>query len=181
MNWTYKEIIIDSILFLALIISLITDIKTRKILNIVTYPTILLGIALNSVFYYQNMAGLKFSLIGFAVGIVLFGIMFILGGLGMGDVKLMGAVGALKGGFFVLQSIVYIGIVGGILTIFFLIWKGTFAQTVKNMFYMVSSPFSKSSKEQVKKMPKIYLPYGPAIVIGILLLYISLIFKVAIV
>jgi len=179
MNLTYKEIIIDSVLFLALIISLITDIKTRKILNIVTYPTILLGIALNTFFYHT--AGLKFSLIGFAVGVVLFGIMFILGGLGMGDVKLMGAVGALKGGFFVLQSIVYIGIIGGILTIFFLIWKGTFAQTVKNMFYMISSPFSKTSKEQVKKMPKIYLPYGPAIVIGIVILYISLIFKVALV
>ncbi|MBN2693646.1 prepilin peptidase, partial [bacterium] len=157
--------------FIALAISLITDLKTRKILNIVTYPAIILGLLLNTIF--GGVGGLKFSAIGFVIGFVIFGTLNFLGAIGMGDVKLMAAIGALKGGMFALFSIIYIGLAGGILTILYLIIKGNLGIVLLQTLYLTFSPFSKKVKNRVKEMPKIYLPYGPAMILGVIWYYLS--------
>jgi len=99
------------ILFLILLISLYFDIKTRKIPNILLLISIILILALNT--YTSSLNGLVNSLVGFFVGIVLLIIPFALGGIGAGDVKLLGVIGALKGSEFVLNTFVYAAIWGG--------------------------------------------------------------------
>ncbi len=176
---TLDKILIDSTLFIALAISLITDLKTRKILNIVTYPAIILGFSFNT--FFGGVGGLKFSAIGFTIGFVLFGVFNFLGGIGMGDVKLMAAIGALKGGMFAIFSIIYIGIAGGVLTIIYLIIKGSLGVVLLQTLYLTFSPFSKKIKDKVKEMPKIYLPYGPAMIIGVVWYYFSQYFNIGII
>jgi len=160
----YKILIIDGILLTALIISLVTDLKSRLILNKVTVPAMLLGFALNGIFY--GLPGLKNSAIGFTLGFFL----FIAFGMGGGDIKLMGAIGALKGWIFTLTSIMYIGLAGGFVAIIYLIWSGQFSKTLINTFNMVfkRSEFKKTEKE------RIYLPYGPMIFVGVILAYLAI-------
>jgi prepilin peptidase CpaA len=86
------------------------DLATRRIPNVLTYPAILFGLALNALappaleaagadtaVVWLGASGLRDGLLGFglcaAVGIV----SFMARGLGGGDVKLLGAVGAMLG------------------------------------------------------------------------------------
>lgn len=81
----------------------ITDIKTGKIYNTITYPSIVVGIAYNAIFVDHGIPVL--SLIGFAAGVVPFGVAAWRGWIGGGDAKLFGAVGALGGAFFLVDFI----------------------------------------------------------------------------
>jgi len=93
-QWAFTDAI-NMVFLLVLLVCGITDVFRQRIYNLVTYPAIIMGITLNTV--GSGWKGLRFSLIGFAVGFLLFLIFFLLGGLGGGDVKLMGAIGALQG------------------------------------------------------------------------------------
>lgn len=161
---TYQTITIDSILIISLIIAVITDLKTRKIYDKLTIPVTIIGFALNGVFF--QFSGLKNSAIGWVAGVAIF-MMF---GLGGGDIKLMGAVGALKGWFFTLTSVMYIGIIGGFFVVIYLIWKGKMLNTLTNSFNMIF----KRSEFKKKEEQRIYLPYGPMILIGIVWNYLAI-------
>jgi len=160
----YKTVTIDIILFTALVIAVITDLKTRKIYDKLTYPVAIAGFLLNGIFY--GIEGLRNSAIGWVLGVVL---LFIFG-FGGGDLKLLGAIGSLKGWFFVLWSIVYTAIAGGIFIIIYLIIKGRLLKTFYNSFLMIFKP-SEFKKEEEEKL---YVPYGPMIFLGVLWYYLSL-------
>ena len=68
-------------------------------------------------------AGLA-SATGWAVGIAIFFVPFALGGLGAGDVKLLGAIGAWLGPMNALWVGLYAGAAGGVLAIFVALTKG---------------------------------------------------------
>src|SRR2546425_11393857 len=81
------------VIFVALCV--IADVRTRRIPNAISGSAVLLGITLNTA--YQGTAGLLESLAGLGVtmGVLLWP--FAMGGIGGGDVKMMGAIGALLG------------------------------------------------------------------------------------
>src|SRR4051794_10810922 len=117
------------LLLVILIISVITDLRNRKILNIVTLPTILLAL-----FYYSfstGFQGFAFSGLGFLVGIGILFIPFVMGGIGAGDVKLLAAIGALKGMMFVLYTGLFAGVIGGLIAVFILIKRKQLGFTLK--------------------------------------------------
>jgi prepilin peptidase CpaA len=69
-----------------------TDVRLHRVPNWVTVPAALLGLA-----YHATMPaglGVLASLAGFAVGLALLLVPWLLGGAGMGDVKLLAALGA---------------------------------------------------------------------------------------
>src|SRR5437016_4383205 len=81
------------VIFVALCV--IADVRTRRIPNAISGSAMLLGITLNTAFL--GTAGLLDSLagLGITVGVLLWP--FAMGGIGGGDVKMMGAIGALLG------------------------------------------------------------------------------------
>ena len=111
------------IIGLVLVISVITDFQNRKILNIVTLPAILGGCMYH--FYTAGLEGFYFSGQGFLVGLGLLIIPFLMGGIGAGDVKLLAAIGAWKGTFFIFYTGIYAGIIGGIIALFIVKKKRT--------------------------------------------------------
>ena len=76
-------------------IALVTDLKRRRIPNWLTVTATVLGISWN--LSEQGTAGLLMSLGGFATGFGILLVLWLIGGGGGGDVKLMGAVGAWLG------------------------------------------------------------------------------------
>ena len=105
------------IYFLAgiLIVAAIIDLYLRKIPNLLTYPTIIIAFIYNCI--YNGFNGLLFSGTGLLVGLIALGIFYLFGGMGAGDVKLMGAVGAVLGPKNVLNVFLFTGIIGGIYSI----------------------------------------------------------------
>jgi len=104
--------IIYIVLLCLLFLSIISDLKVSKIRNIYILFTALAGLVLNTFLY--GFAGLKLSVMGMAVPILLLGIFFYARLIGAGDIKLFSAIGALLGGEFVLYAMAYTFIFAGI-------------------------------------------------------------------
>lgn len=154
------------VLVTTLLISLITDIRKRKILNIVTLPAILIGfIYYITVFGWE---GLLFSGKGFLVGTALLLIPYLLGGMGAGDVKLMAAIGALTGTMFTLYAFIYIALIGGIISLALIVKYRGFWNSIKSFFltmFFLRSNFG-TQKINANKESSILFPYGVPIVLG---------------
>ena len=80
------------LLISAITVSVVEDVRRQKIPNLVTFPTMVIALI-----YYgisSGLNGLFFSAGGLASGMGFFMILYVMGGMGAGDVKLMGASGA---------------------------------------------------------------------------------------
>lgn len=71
------------------------DVRTRKIPNLLTYPMMLFGLMYHG--FINGWAGLGYSTMGLIIGTVIFITPYLMGGMGAGDAKLMGGVGAFLG------------------------------------------------------------------------------------
>lgn len=160
------------ILFITLLISVYTDIRSRKILNKVTLPAILIGLIYHSIISGFN--GFTFSGLGLLVGIGLLFIPFAMGGMGAGDVKLMGAIGALMGSSFVFTTFLYTAIIGGLISLYIMIRRKELLSFFKRA--MFSAVLLKETKGSVNILEKRDLapsfPYGVAIALGALCAYL---------
>ncbi|WP_102348663.1 A24 family peptidase [Bacillus sp. Marseille-P3661] len=149
------------ILLIALLISFFTDIKKRKILNIVTFPAMLLGIVLHTL--TAGWDGFVFSSLGLLTGFALLIIPYALGGMAAGDVKLLMAIGALKGTAFVIGSFIYIAIIGGIIALIILLKQRELLSSLKRIFFSAQlRTLNGLSKNELHHA----FPYGVAIVLG---------------
>jgi prepilin peptidase CpaA len=73
----------------------ISDLWTRRLPNWLTVPTFATALLMHTA--VNGVAGLGFALLGFATGFGILLILWLIGGGGGGDVKLMGALGAWLG------------------------------------------------------------------------------------
>jgi len=104
------------VLFLLIVVlftagAVVSDLRTRRIPNWLTAPALGMAIAMHTA--SGGVSGLGFSLLGFAAG---FGVLFclwLIGGGGGGDVKMMGALGAWLG----LTLTIQVFLVSAVLTV----------------------------------------------------------------
>ena len=160
------------VVILILVISIITDLRYRKILNIVTLPAILGGCFYH--FYTAGLEGFYFSGQGFLVGLGLLIFPFLMGGIGAGDVKLLAAIGAWKGTFFIFYTGIYAGIIGGLIALLIILKRREFVFTLKRMLFSVA--FLKSAKGYLVIKDDVHgsfsIPYAISIALGALLTFL---------
>jgi prepilin peptidase CpaA len=137
------------IVFCVVLIALITDLRERRIPNLLTFGGAIVGLIVHT--FDSGWDGLTAGLIGWVVGIALLIIPFLMGGMGAGDVKLMGAIGALMGAPFVFFTMLWTGVAGGIISIIYLLYHRTW-------FSLSFRKITASSQS---------IPYGIAIFIGV--------------
>ena len=154
------------ILLAVLFVCLITDIKSRRILNIVTLPAIVIGFGY--FVFTKGFDGFLYSGKGFLVGLGLLLIPYLLGGMGAGDVKLMAAIGALMGASFVFYSFIYTALIGGVIAILLIIKTNGFKNTLKSFLFNIVLFRSNLGSMLLAKDKKssISFPYGVAITLG---------------
>src|SRR5689334_13282003 len=80
----------------------VTDLRQKRVPNYLTVPAALAGLAYHS--FAPGGHGVLFALAGFAIGFVLLLLPWILGGGGMGDVKLLAALGTWLGPIMILVA-----------------------------------------------------------------------------
>ena len=153
-----------------LLLAAIYDRRSHRIPNLLTYPTMVVGLAYHCL--TSGLDGFFLSAGGLALGIGIFILPYLMGGMGAGDAKLMGAVGSILGPRGVFIAFIFSGVVGGIYALILLIinheygkeFIGKYGTVLKTFIYtgqFVSLPASK--KEEGPK-----LPYGIAIALGTL-------------
>lgn len=96
----------------AVTLSVIEDLRRQKIPNLITLPTLVLAIAYH--FLSSGLNGLLFSASGLALGLGFFIIPYAMGGMGAGDVKLMGALGAIVGAKGIIITSIMVILAGGV-------------------------------------------------------------------
>lgn len=175
------------ILLILVAVSGFFDLKERKIPNKITFTGILIGILFNLI--TGGWIGFTQAVLGLFAGLAIFFLPFAMGGMGAGDVKLMGAIGALMGWQFSLMTAGYSALVGGVMVLGYLLFKGTLRDTLKKMiftFIAVLLNFANSlgyneyayrAQEKFQKnghtYQKVYVPYGVAIAGGAVLVLIA--------
>ena len=108
---TSSDTIVIAALFCTMCVALFTDLRSRKIPNRLTFAAMVFMLA-----YYgaaHGFEGMWFSCKGLLLGIGLLMPLYFLGGMGAGDAKLMGAVGAALGMQGVLTVFLFTALIGG--------------------------------------------------------------------
>jgi prepilin peptidase CpaA len=107
------------------------DVKSRRIPNIITFPSMLIGLAL-----HLALGGWKQFLSALAGGLIcgiVFLVFYIAGGMGAGDVKLITAVGCIFGLPHIAYLLVLTSLCGGAMAIVMALSRGRLQQTLSNV------------------------------------------------
>jgi prepilin peptidase CpaA len=114
-----------------------TDLRTRRIPNRLTFPAAAAALAFHLVVNGPQAAAM--GLAGWFVGVLFFAPFFIVGGLGAGDLKLVGAVGAWLGPWPALWVALYTAIAGGVLAILVALVRGYARTAFANLRFIMTS------------------------------------------
>ncbi len=169
---------IEVVLLTLVIAAAVYDVRYRRIPNWITVGGVLIGLALNSFIGRNDVPpgwpGLRFSLIGLGVGFGVYVIFYALHAMGAGDVKLMASVGALVGwqdwfGIFVITAII-----GGVMALILVVYRGRLAKTFWNMGFILGqmksgkAAYVTNEELDVRSSKSVGLPHGAIIAIGTL-------------
>ncbi|MFB3855365.1 MAG: prepilin peptidase [Vicinamibacterales bacterium] len=113
----------------------VSDVRTRRIPNLLTIGVALAGLVFHLVF--GGFAGIGNACLGWAVGAALFFPLFALGGMGGGDVKMLAAIGAWVGPAAAAWTALYAAIAGGVLAILVGLFHGYLKTAFVNIWQML--------------------------------------------
>ena len=156
-----------------LIVCVYTDLAKGKLYNWVTLPGLALGLAIG--FMLEGAAAsrphfqreLADSIMAAALGGGTLFVVYLFGGFGAGDVKLMAAAGALCADWrMTLFALMYAAVVGAAMALGYLIWKGRLLEGLKRSARLLFTFRRDARKAEARE--DIFLPYGFAISAGTL-------------
>lgn len=170
-------VVLNIMLVAFLFVCAYTDATQGKIYNKFTFPAMAVGILLNTLF--GGTAGFFWSLIGWAVGMGIQWVPFMLGLAKAGDVKLLAAVGALKGWAFCTFGFLYGAIAFALLILPWLFFRGELGavgNNIKKYFHFAIITVSKPDAP-VPVVEKRFVPWGVGLAIGFFIaLFLELLF-----
>lgn len=147
-----------------------TDTLKQKIPNLLNVCLLIAGI----VFFTTSLGlpGLLSSLYGLGLGLALLLLPYLMGGIGAGDVKALGALGALIGPHDILHVFIYMGLYGGILALFHYCYAVNIRDRIQEAWASVSATAfirrgdKDSSLEPRPLKASMRFPYSAAIAFG---------------
>ena len=159
------ELTMFGVLILGLIAAGITDVRSSRVPNAITFPLALVGVGFHTISESGN--GLFFSLEGLGLGLLLLLGFYVYGGMGAGDVKLLAAIGAIVGPYNVFMGFLFASLFGGLYAVAMMCWHlglGHTAERIKAL--LVSMVFMKiNMAASLEETPLPKLRY--ALVIGL--------------
>jgi prepilin peptidase CpaA len=159
------------ILILLLTVAAIADYRFQRIPNWLVFSGALFGLIYNTVLTSANTTVL-FPFAGLGLGLLLFLPLYLIRAMGAGDVKLLAMVGAFLGPGDTFLAALATMIVGGVLSIVFVLVRGTAQRMFRNLgslfqfglFSIAGGP--KPDLQMGSGVSAGKLPYGVAIAIG---------------
>jgi prepilin peptidase CpaA len=148
----------------------ITDLHSRRIPNWLVFPYWLAGIVVQGVLFGWH--GVVQSLAGAGVAIGIFGGLFMLGGMGAGDVKLCAAVGAWIGPVRMLFALIFTALAGGVIVVIWAVLGGFLLDLFKGTGDLLAGWKHGTIRDPdatIENPKRRKMPYAPAIAVGTLL------------
>ena len=155
---------------LVALVGAVTDVRSARLPNRLTYTAVIAGLVLRAAM--MGWTGLKSGLIGIAIAGGLFCVLYVMGAMGGGDMKMMAAVGAWVGRTHVLTVLVAIALAGGVLALVSIVFNKNLIQTVRNAVRLVLFRFTAGLEPHpemnVQAPGSRRVPFGVAIAMGTL-------------
>ena len=163
-NWHVKFVCI------VLIYAAYIDGKELRVPNWITFPMVLSGLLYSTI--VGGWEGLLAGFLGMCVGLATLLPLYLIGGMGAGDVKLMAGIGAWLGVMPTVYAFVATVVVGAVMAIIMVLWAKEWDKHYGNfiMIFMeiltVKNPNKLSAIAAERKPRMKLLPYGIPICIG---------------
>ncbi len=149
------------------------DFRTRKIPNWLTVPALVLGIGMHTV--VAGWSGTIASLEGAGLALVILLPLVLLRGLGAGDWKLMGAVGAFLGPLMLLFVLLGSIFVSGFMAIVAILRTQRVGETLRNIVVLVRGFFAfglrTNPKISLDNPALLKVPFGVAVAVSTLICF----------
>jgi len=169
MIWEY---VAWAVLAVVLVAAAVFDLRRGIVYNGLTYPAILAGLALGALqgaAAGDTAAGLADHVLGFGFGFGILLVAYLLGGMGGGDVKLMGAVGSLVGWPAALHAVFYSFLVGAALGLILMIWRGQVRVVLRRLWVAIRIlPLPTATLDEAAATTTFRVPFGFAACVGTL-------------
>lgn len=173
MTFNLPPLGVNILLTILILVAAVFDIRYRRIPNWLTVSGVVSGVALNA-FLYQGLPGLKLSLAGLGVAFGCYLLLYLIRGMGAGDVKLMAAIGAMVGfrdwfGIFLVTALI-----GGVVGLALVLIRGRLSKTLWNVGFILSElrqgrpAYVRNEELDVRSPKAVGLPHGAVIAMGTL-------------
>ena len=171
MSFTFPPVVLQVLLAALVLVAAVTDLRSRRIPNWLTLSGVLAGIVLNS-FLNVDRYNWRTALMGLGLAFAVYFPLYLLRGMGAGDVKLMAAVGALMGPANWFAIFLLSNILGGAAAVLLLLSRGRLWGTLCNLGYMLNElahlrpPYMRREELDLKSPKAVTMPHGVAIALG---------------
>ncbi len=146
----------------------VTDWRSRRIPNWLTVPGMALGIAANT--WAAGWPGMKTSLLGAGLGLGLLLPLVLIRGLGAGDWKLVGALGAFLGPTRLITVLIVALLVNGLMALAMIIKKRRVTRTLRNIWYAMGAMLSfhaPGGEMSLDDPNAVKVPFGVAVAVAV--------------
>jgi prepilin peptidase CpaA len=163
-HWTFWLVTV------VLIVAAVIDGYELRVPNLITYPFMIGGWVYST--YANGLEGLGWSLMGTALGVSILLLFYVIGGMGAGDVKLMGGVGAWIYWTHTWYCIIGFAIVGALMAIAMVVvrgkWKHHYEQfwKIATEIVVIRDPEKLAAIAAERKPTMMLLPYGIPIAVA---------------
>jgi prepilin peptidase CpaA len=151
-------------ILLLTLISAVTDWRRGKVYNVLTYPAALLGVAASALL---PPPALFMSVSGLVACLFFCGALWYFGGIGAGDVKLLAAIGAVRGLPFAVHMCFYTVCAAAVAGVFLLAWQGRLLPVSKWIALTLASAVVPGMSAPPLQGEKTTIPFAPFIFIGV--------------
>jgi prepilin peptidase CpaA len=139
-------------------VSVVSDLRERRVYNVVTMPAMAAGLVLNAL--RDGPSGLLWAMAGLLLAAALFLIPVALGGMGAGDLKLVAALGALGGPGYAFWCVAFACLAGGVFAFAVLVARRRFFEVAGGM------ALAAYTRQPLQADSGIRLPYALPIAVG---------------
>ena len=122
-----------SILFALLLVASISDCRSYKIPNWLTFGGSAFALIYSVFIPFSPQLGFGWSLGGFALGLCFMLPLYMLGIMGAGDVKLMAMVGAFLGMTHTVYAVLFVFVAGGLAALVYALWNRSLLRMASNV------------------------------------------------
>ncbi|HME57670.1 MAG TPA: A24 family peptidase [Terracidiphilus sp.] len=169
---------------IVLAVATFTDLRDGRIPNWLVLPFLVAGIVLSPWRPDWGGSGLSFgwhglgqSFAGMGLGLLVFGFLFWLGGMGGGDVKLCAALGAWIGPVQMFWALFFTSLAGGLMVLCWITYRMVIRKLILkagNLFFgRKQNGMSGEPETSLAELLKRKMPYEPAIAMGTLVSFFA--------
>jgi prepilin peptidase CpaA len=171
-----EEIICDMptalklVLVAIVLVAAIYDLRFRRIPNWLNVSGVIVGVGVNTLLFARH--GFIAAVLGITFSMAVYVPLYLMRGMGAGDVKLMAAVGAIAGPWNWFGIFVATALLGGVVSLVFVALRKRFHQTCFNLTLIVTElchfrlPSNSNSQLDVRHPRALGMPHGVLIAIG---------------